>query len=152
MKTFAEFATATAAENAFEKGGVLHFMHNLPQFKACLADPTRPPDLSDFIAAKESYLRIFAEVFMRERLDAVIFPQMRTALAPLHGGDIIHETTVCEINIAGLPGVTVPAGYYASGAPFCLIVVGHQWAEADLLAYAYAYEQFSRHRRAPNLD
>ena len=152
VKTFAEFATATAAENAFEKGGVLHFMHNLPQFKACLADQTRPPDLSDFIAAKESYLRIFAEVFMRERLDAVIFPQMRTALAPLHGGDIIHETTVCEINIAGLPGVTVPAGYYASGAPFCLIVVGHQWAEADLLAYAYAYEQFSRHRRAPNLD
>lgn len=152
VKTFAEFATATAAENAFEEGGVLHFMHHLPQFKACLAEPTRPPDLSDFIAARESYLRIFAEVFARERLDAVIFPQMRTALAPLHGGDIIHETTVCEINIAGLPGVTVPAGYYASGAPFCLIVVGHQWAEADLLAYAYAYEQSSRHRRAPKLD
>jgi aspartyl-tRNA(Asn)/glutamyl-tRNA(Gln) amidotransferase subunit A len=49
-------------------------------------------------------------VFIRERLDAVISPQMRTALAPLHGGDIIHETAVCEINIAGCPGVTVPAG------------------------------------------
>ncbi|MGM4903234.1 hypothetical protein AB8B21_30365 [Tardiphaga sp. 866_E4_N2_1] len=117
-----------------------------------MAEPTRPPDLSDFIAARKSYLRIFADVFMRERLDAVIFPQMRTALAPLHGGDIIHETAVCEINIAGFPEVTVPAGYYVSGAPFCLIVVGHQWAEVELLAYAYAYKQSSRHRRAPKLD
>jgi aspartyl-tRNA(Asn)/glutamyl-tRNA(Gln) amidotransferase subunit A len=77
---------------------------------------------------------------------------MRDALSPLHGSDTIHETTVCEINIAGLPGVTVPAGYYASGAPFCLIVLGRQWSEADLLAYAYAYEQSTRHRRAPVLD
>lgn len=152
LKTFAEFAAATAAEDAFGEGGVLAMMHHLPQFKACLADPTRPPDLSDFIAVKEAYLQIFAQVFMRERLDAVIFPQMRTALAPLHGEDVIHETTVSEINIAGLPGVTVPAGYYDSGAPFCLIVVGQQWTEADLLAYAYAYEQSTRYRRAPDLD
>jgi Asp-tRNA(Asn)/Glu-tRNA(Gln) amidotransferase A subunit family amidase len=46
----------------------------------------------------------------------------------------------------------VPAGYYASGAPFCLIIVGHRWSEADLLAYAYAYEQSTRHRRPPVLD
>ena len=49
---------------------------------------------------------------------------MRAALAPLHGGEPIPETTVSEINIAGLPGVTVPAGAYESGAPFCLIFVG----------------------------
>ena len=43
---------------------------------------------------------------------------MREQLPPLHGGGTIQETTVGEINIAGLPGVTVPAGFYASGAPF----------------------------------
>ena len=36
----------------------------------------------------------------------------------------IQETTVGEINIAGLPGVNVPAGYYRSGSPFSLIFVG----------------------------
>jgi aspartyl-tRNA(Asn)/glutamyl-tRNA(Gln) amidotransferase subunit A len=152
LKTFSEFAKATAAEDAFGDHGVLAMMHHMPQFVACLADPTRPPDLSDFIATRESYLQIFSEVFMRERLDAVIFPQMRNALTPLHGKDVIPETTVSEINIAGLPGVTVPAGYYESGAPFCLIVVGPRWAEVDLLAYAYAYEQFTKHRRAPAVD
>jgi Asp-tRNA(Asn)/Glu-tRNA(Gln) amidotransferase A subunit family amidase len=58
---------------------------------------------------------------------------------------------VCEINIAGLPGVTVPAGFYASGAPFNLIFVGRMWSEADLLGFAYDYEQATRHRRAPDL-
>ena len=151
LKSFAAFAAATAAEDPFAPGGVLFYMPRLPQFVACLADPTRPPDMSDFIALKEAYLEIVEEVFTRERLDALVYPQMRDALPPLHGPDTIHETTVGEINIAGLPGVTVPAGYYGSGAPFCLIVLGRQWCEADLLAYAYAYEQATKHRRAPVL-
>jgi len=45
----------------------------------------------------------------------------------------------------------VPAGYYASGAPFGLIFVGRLWDEAALLGYAYAYEQSAGHRRAPAL-
>ena len=152
LKTFAAFAAATEKENAFAPGGVLSFMPNLPQFAACLADPSRPPYLSEFIAVKEAYLDIFETVFTEKRLDAVVYPQMRDALAPLHSKSPIHETTVSEINIAGLPGVTMPAGYYASGAPFCLIFVGRQWSEADLLGYAYAYEAATMHRKAPVLS
>jgi Asp-tRNA(Asn)/Glu-tRNA(Gln) amidotransferase A subunit family amidase len=152
LKTFAEFAAATKAGDAFAGTGVLSYVSNLPQFAACAANPSRPPDLSEFIAVKEAYLRVFDDVVTRERLDALIFPQMRSELPPLHSGKPILETTVGEINIAGLPGITVPAGYYASGAPFCLIIVGHRWSEADLLAYAYAYEQSTRHRRPPVLD
>ncbi len=151
LRTCAEFAAATAKEDAFGPSGVLSFAPSLPQFAACVADPARPPDLSEFIAAKEAYLELFDAVFARERLDALAFPQMRSALPPLHGTDTIHETTVGEINIAGLPGVTVPAGYYESGAPFNLIFVGRMWSEADLLAYAYAYECATKHRRAPTL-
>ncbi|WP_284947116.1 amidase [Acidisoma cladoniae] len=152
LKTFADFAAATAKENAFGPGGVLSFMPNLPQFMACLANPTAPPDLSEFIAAKTAYMEIVEAVFAEHQLDALIFPQMRNDLKPLHGGGRIDETTVSEINIAGLPGVTVPAGYYASGAPFCLIVVGRQWSEADLLAYAFAYESATKHRQPPVLS
>jgi aspartyl-tRNA(Asn)/glutamyl-tRNA(Gln) amidotransferase subunit A len=152
LKTFAEFAAATKSQDAFAPGGVLSFMPNLPQFPPCLADPARPPDLSEFIALKEAYLHIVDEVFEHEKLDALVFPQMRDALPPLHGKDTIHETTVGEINIAGMPGVTMPAGYYASGAPFCLIFVGRMWTEVDLLAYAYAYETATRHRRPPVLS
>jgi aspartyl-tRNA(Asn)/glutamyl-tRNA(Gln) amidotransferase subunit A len=151
LKTFAEFAKATAREDAFGDAGVLRTMHMLPAFTAALADPSRPPDMSAFIALREAHLKIFNKVFATQRLDAVVFPQMRSALGPIFGDDIIHETTVSEINIAGLPGVTVPAGYYQSGAPFNLIVVGPMWQEAELLGIAYAYEQATRHRKAPTL-
>jgi hypothetical protein len=152
LKSFADFAKATVSADIFGPEGQLSYMHNLPGFAACLADPSRPPDLSEFMAAKEAYLKLFDEVFQRHNLDALVFPQMREELPPLQGKQMIRETTVSEINIAGLPGVTVPAGYHASGAPFGLIIVGRLWSEGDLLAYAYAYEQATRHRRPPALS
>ena len=151
IRSFAAFAAATAAQDAFAPGGVLAFMHQLPDFVRCLADPTAPPELPDFLAAKEAYLETFDQVFAGHRLDALVFPQMRDDLAPLHGPATLHETTVCEINIAGLPGVTLPAGAYASGAPFNLIFVGRLWSEADLLGLAFDYEGATGYRRAPDL-
>lgn len=151
LKTFDDFAKATASQNAFGPGGVLNFMHTLPEFVAALANPTAPPDISGFIALKASYLRIFNAVMDARQIDALAFPQMRCELPPLHGKETIQETTVGEINIAGLPGVTVPAGYYASGSPFGIIFVGRQWDEAALIAMAYAYEQATQHRKAPAL-
>jgi Asp-tRNA(Asn)/Glu-tRNA(Gln) amidotransferase A subunit family amidase len=60
-------------------------------------------------------------------------------------------TTVSEINIAGLPGVTVPAGQFRDGSPFSLIFVGPMWSEAPLLGMAYAYDKATRHRIVPKL-
>jgi aspartyl-tRNA(Asn)/glutamyl-tRNA(Gln) amidotransferase subunit A len=149
LRSFADFARATVRENAFAPTGVLGFMPNVPHFNECLAHPESPPDLSDFVALREAHLQIFDNVFRTARLDVLAFPQMRAELPGLHSGLSIPETTVSEINIAGLPGVTVPAGYYASGAPFNLIFVGRQWSEADVLGYAYAYESATRYRRPP---
>ena len=152
LKNFDEFAAATARESAFAPGGVLGFMNTLPQFVASLQSPTVPPDLTEFVALKEAYLRIIEDVFEQHQLDALVFPQMREEL-PLAGqGLTIQETTVGEINIAGVPGVTIPAGYYNSGSPFGLIFVGRLWSEADLLALAYNYEIGTQHRRSPNLQ
>ncbi|MCJ2076343.1 amidase [Methylobacterium sp. E-025] len=146
------FAEATKAEDAFAPGGVLHYLHAIRAFAPILADPSAPPDLSSFLTVREAYLAIFERVMDEHGLDGLVFPQMRDELPPLHGGRAINETTVCEINIAGLPGVTVPAGFYASDAPFNLIFVGRMWSEADLLGYAYAYEAATHHRLAPTLE
>jgi Asp-tRNA(Asn)/Glu-tRNA(Gln) amidotransferase A subunit family amidase len=151
LKSFSAFAAATASDSAFGPSGVLGFMHSLPQFVACLNAPTVPPDLSDFIALKERYLQIVDEVFARDRLDGLVFPQMREELPVAQSGRTIQETTVGELNIAGLPAVAMPAGYYASGAPFGLLFVGRLWSEADLLAYAYGYETATQHRKNPAL-
>ncbi|MEZ2351178.1 amidase family protein, partial [Caballeronia sp. RCC_10] len=137
----------------FTPQGVLRYMHSLRDFGAALANPSLPPEMPEFVELKARYLRIFEQVFDEQRLDALVFPQMRCELPPLHGNDTIQETTVGEINIAGLPGIAVPAGYYESGAPFGLIFVGRQWDEAALLGLAFAYESGGAVRRkAPALD
>jgi Asp-tRNA(Asn)/Glu-tRNA(Gln) amidotransferase A subunit family amidase len=140
LTTFAEFAAATKDEDAFGADGVLRYLHSLADFRAALADPSVPPEMPEFVEVKAQYLQIFNAVMDAQRLDALVFPQMRGELPALHGQDVIQETTVGEINIAGLPGVAVPAGFYASGAPFGLIFVGRQWDEGALLGFAYAYE------------
>ncbi|WP_158811602.1 amidase [Beijerinckia sp. L45] len=151
LKSFADFAKATEKENAFGPKGVLNYMPHSPEFMEVMKDPTRPPDMSSFIALREAYLEIFNAVFDKQNLDALIYPQMRGPLGPLHGEEVIDAMVVSEINIGGLPAVTVPAGFYASGAPFNLVIVARQWSEADILGLAYAYEQATKHRKAPQL-
>ena len=152
LQSFDAFAAATAAENPFGPTGVLSYLNTLPGFAECLADPTTPPDMIAFATLRAAYLDVFCGTLDALGLDACVFPQMHSELPGLHSGVPIHETTVCEINIAGLPGVVVPAGYYASGAPFCLIFIGRPFSEATLLALAYDYEQATRHRAAPTLS
>ncbi|MFE0755958.1 amidase [Inquilinus sp. NPDC058860] len=152
IRSFEAFKAAVAAEDPFGPGGVLAFMADAPAFRAGLADPSAPPDLSDFLAAKEAYLEIFAEVMARHRLDGLAVPQMRGELPFAGSGQAIQETAVSEINIAGLPGVTVPAGRTASGAPFGLLFIGPMWSEAALLSFAFDYESATRHRRPPILS
>lgn len=50
--------------------------------------------------------------------------------------------------IAGYPHVTVPAGWY-HGLPVGLSFMGSAFSDGKLLGYAYAYEQATRHHRAP---
>ncbi len=151
LKSWNEFVAATRAEDPFSPTGVLTYMSSLPNFEASLKDPSAPPVTAAFFALREIYLAIFEDVMEQHSLDGLVFPQLRDALPPREGTETLHETTVCEINIAGLPGVTVPAGYYESGSPFNLIFVGRRWSEPALLAMAYDYETATGHRRAPTL-
>ena len=151
FKTFAAFAEATKAENCFAEGGALFYMPAIEAFSSILANPTAPPDLSDFLALREAYLSIFDEVMARHDLDALVFPHMRCELPPLESNGTIYETTVCEINIAGVPVLAVPAGTYASGSPFGLVFVGRMWSEAELIGFGHAYETATHHRKPPKL-
>lgn len=147
IKSWQAFVAATASDDPFAATGVLPFMYSLDGFEATLAQPSINSTVGAFFALRERYLSIFHDVMEAHALDGLVFPQLRDELPPRDGHESVHETTVCEINIAGLPGVTVPAGYYASGSPFALIFVGRQWDEAALLGMAYDYECATRHRK-----
>lgn len=138
----------------FDPGEPLRwYVDVLPQLQASLQRPQRPLDLSGFQALRDRYLAVFNAVMDQHRLDALVFPHATRSLPPLFSPDVISETTVSAINIAGLPVVTVPGGAYAGdGGPFSLVLVGRAWSEAHLLAMAYDYEQATLHRLVPALQ
>jgi len=148
LKSWEEFVEATKAENPLAHGAILGYLNELPDFLEAVKSPSTPPALPEFTTLKRQYLLLIEAVFARHQLDALVYPQMLQELPGLHSGDAILETTVGELNIAGIPGVTVPAGYYASGAPFALIFLGKQWSEPTLIQCAYAYEQGTMHRKS----
>ena len=152
LRSFAELLAKPARAEVFGREGLLHYLHSLPGYAACLAAPQRAPEQSAFLAARRAYLDCVDAVFERHRLQALVLPQMSAELPLLRSGIAISATSVDQINIAGLPAVTVPAGYHESGAPFGLILIGPLWSEARLIALAYAYECATRHRRAPSLE
>ena len=46
-----------------------------------------------------------------------------------------------SVNLAGLPGLSIPCGFTAGGLPLGLQLIGRPFQETDLLAIAHAYEQ-----------
>jgi len=139
-----------SVEELLEKTGQKPSIFN--RYGDSLPDPNGTPDLSRFLKARTRLLEIFNRVMDKHGLDALFFPQMYKETPLLDSDENIGATTVSEINVAGLPLVTVPGGYYESGAPFSVVFVGKMWSEAQLLGFAYDYEQATKHRKAPVLE
>lgn len=152
IHNFDSFIKATASENIFAPGAMLGALATDCEFQTCFDNPTVRPVLKSFAIAQDAYRCLFDRVMDGNDIDMLVFPQMIAALPKCNSGDQINATTVSEINIAGLPGVTVPAGEFDSGAPFCLIFIGRLWSEQLLLNSAYAYEFATKHRKCPVLS
>ncbi len=55
------------------------------------------------------------------------------------------------VNMIGVPAIVVPAGFYKSGLPYDIEIATRPWHDAELLAYAYAWEQVAQARKPPVL-
>ncbi len=53
----------------------------------------------------------------------------------------LNDVFTVTLNLAGLPGVSVPTGLASNGLPLGLQLIGRPWEEADLLNIAYSLEQ-----------
>ena len=95
----------------------------------------------------------FNQIF--EKFDALITPTSPTV--PFKIGEKMEDpmqmylADVCTlpINIAGIPGMTVPAGF-VDGLPVGMQILAKPFAEETLLRIAYAYEQSTDwHKQKP---
>ena len=53
----------------------------------------------------------------------------------------LNDVFTVTVNLAGLPGISVPAGLDDAGLPLGLQLIGRPWEEAELLNVAYALER-----------
>ena len=88
----------------------------------------------------------------KDKLDAILAPTGAPAwLIDLVNGDSFGGVSSSQPPaVAGYPAITVPAGFI-SGLPVGMTLIGPAWSEGALIRYAYAFEQATKHRKAPTL-
>ena len=81
-------------------------------------------------------------------VDAILTPATPSAafgLGEMQDADpvqmYLNDVFTVTVNLAGLPGVSVPAGLDKQGLPLGLQLIGRPWEEGDLLNTAYALER-----------
>ncbi len=91
--------------------------------------------------------RDFEQVFA-DGVDAILTPATPSAafgLGEMAQADpvqmYLNDVFTVTVNLAGLPGISVPAGLDQQGLPLGLQLIGRPWQEGDLLNTAYALEQ-----------
>ena len=82
------------------------------------------------------------------RVEALAYPTIRRK------ANVIGEMQMgsnCHLSAnSGLPAIVVPGGFTPDGLPVGLELLGRAWSEPQLIKFAYAYEQATRHRRPPD--
>ncbi|WP_415919941.1 Asp-tRNA(Asn)/Glu-tRNA(Gln) amidotransferase subunit GatA [Tateyamaria sp. SN6-1] len=87
----------------------------------------------------------FEDVFA-QGVDAILTPATPSAAFGLGEASddpvqmYLNDVFTVTVNMAGLPGIAVPAGTDAQGLPLGLQLIGRPWEEGDLLNTAYALE------------
>jgi amidase len=89
-------------------------------------------------------------VMDKHNLDALVAPTGSPAwLTDLVDGDHDSGGSSSLAAVAGYPDLAVPAGFIF-GLPVCISFFGRAWSEGKLIRIAYAFEQTTKHRRAPH--
>jgi amidase len=115
-----------------------------------------PQANANFFTPRQRALAAYGEALDRLHLDGLVYPAAQMPppdeTMPQDGGisEGPHSATGW-VNMIGVPAVVVPGGFYPGGLPFGLEISARPWKDGDLLGWAYAYEQATKHRRPPVL-
>lgn len=107
----------------------------------------------DAAVAKQTTARANWAAFLAEHdADAVAFPNDNLAASPITEDPAGYSAASTNADLAsslGTPAVTLPIGLTNSGLPISIQLTGALYSEAELLSYAYDYEQATHARTAP---
>jgi amidase len=143
LEELIEFNKTDSVELMFFNQGLLYMAEekgdlNTPEYKVALTNMQK--------AMREDGID---RIMDKYDLDALIAPTGGPAWKTDHvNGDAYHVGSSSPAAIAGYPNITVPMGFI-DGLPVGVSFFGRAWSEPVLIEIAYAYEQGTNHRKAP---
>ena len=148
-------APVSSLEEVFQLGNYSEYIED--RLKTALAG-TIPPEERDppcldvgsdprRVAYREAVIRAMDA----NRVDAIIYPSWSNPARLIGDLESPHGNNSPYIAPhTGQPALTVPMGFTGQGLPGGLQMLGRPFREQDLIRFAYAYEQATRHRRPPS--
>jgi len=100
------------------------------------------------IAFREAIL----QAMEKDKIDAIVYPTWSNP--PRKVGDTespAGDNSQYMSPHTGFPAISIPIGFTYNSLPAGLTFVGKLFAEPDLIKFAYAYEQNTKHRRPPEM-
>jgi amidase len=139
---------------AFNQANAATSMPYFGQELLLMAEAKGPLTDQAYLDARARALRFARDegldkTFADNNLDAIVGAGGGPAwLTNLVGGDHFRIGSSAAAAAAGYPIVSVPAGDM-QGLPVNINFIGKAWSEPTLFRVAYAYEQATKHRKAP---
>ena len=160
-------ACAEASSNRTEQYDGLHNMYKKTRSEGFGAEAKRRIMLGSFVLSSGYYdayylkaLRtkaLIKQAFDKafEKYDVILGPAAPTT-APKLGASLsdplkmyLGDIYTISVNLAGLPGITLPCGTDQSGLPIGLQLIGDCFAEKKIIRAAYTYEQTRSYEHSP---
>jgi Asp-tRNA(Asn)/Glu-tRNA(Gln) amidotransferase A subunit family amidase len=113
---------------------------NGPETDACKAEMTY----------RDQVRAVVTKAMDSQKIDAWVYPTWSNP--PRLIGDLMTpagDNSQFFSPTTGFPAIQVPMGYTRGRLPAGITFFGRAWSEAQLIKYAYAYEQATHHRHPP---
>jgi amidase len=110
----------------------------------------------EYLKARDLLMIRLHEVMAAHRLDAIVHKAVEHQPTLIEEGlnpPFRDQTGAIHINtfLVFVPSVVVPCGFTSDGLPAGITFLGRPYDDANMLRYAFAYEQQTQHRRPPSL-
>lgn len=113
-------------------------------------------DVGEYLKAREALMTRLLKVMADHRLDAIVHKAVEHQPTLIRDGvnpPWTDQKGAPHLNtfLVFVPSVVVPAGFTEDNLPAGITFLGRPYDDARMIRLAYAYEQHTRHRRAPSL-
>jgi Asp-tRNA(Asn)/Glu-tRNA(Gln) amidotransferase A subunit family amidase len=107
-----------------------------------------------YMKARETLMTNMLKVMADHRLDAIVHKAVEHTPTLIKDGvnpPFVDQKGAPHINtfLMFVPSIVVPAGFTGDDRPAGITFLGRPYDDARMIQFAYAYEQATRHRKAP---